>query len=189
LEALEVGCSQLVGATGRVERVGEQQKAIEQAGFAGGKHGRLPASVGMAAEEYAARGLLPHGRDGGFKSLLVAFRTAALGWPVGTRLAKGQIAAEDGESGVAECACQGHKKRRIAVRSRAMGQDEGIAGRMGREMEEPANGRFIRRIVLAFSNHAHIGGQQCVIESGTPGNCKLNGCGRALTRGNVASTL
>jgi hypothetical protein len=179
LEALEVGCSQLVGATGRVERVGEQQKAIEQAGFAGGKHGRLPASVRMAAEEYAARGLLPHGRDGGFKSLLVAFRTAALGPPVGTRLAKGQIAAEDGESGVAECARQGHEERSIAVRSRAVGQDEGIAGRMGREMEEPANGRFIRRIVLAFSNHAHIGGQQCVIESGTPGNCKLNGCGRA----------
>ena len=65
----------------------------------------------------------------------------------------------------------------------------GIAGRMGPEMEEPANGRFIRRIVLEFSNDAHIGGQQCVIESGTPGNCKLNGCGRALTRGNVASTL
>lgn len=101
---------------------------------------------------------MPHGRDGGFESLLVACRTARWRWTVGARLAKGQIAAEDGESGVAERGGEGDEERRVAVRARAVGQDEGFAGRIGREMEEAADGRFIRRIVLEFSNRAHIGG-------------------------------
>jgi hypothetical protein len=108
--------------------------------------------------------LAPQGRDGRFESLLIAFRAAALWRPVRARLAKGQFTAQNGPSGVAERACECDQERRVAVRSGAMGEDEGIAGRIGREMKEAAHRRFIRRRFQKFVNIAHIG-QTCVSRS------------------------
>jgi hypothetical protein len=65
----------------------------------------------MATEKHAARSLSLHGRNGCSKSLLVTFRTAALRRPVRSRLAEGQIAAEDGQPRGAESIRQRHEKR------------------------------------------------------------------------------
>jgi hypothetical protein len=86
----------------------------------------------MTAQEHTARSLSPHGRNCRSESLLVPFRTATLWWPVRSQLAKGKIAAEDGQSRGAERTRQGDEKRRIAVRSRAVRQDEAILTRTGR---------------------------------------------------------
>jgi hypothetical protein len=72
-----------------------------------------------------------------------------------SRLAKEKIAAEDGESRGVECARQGDEKRRIAVRSRAVGQDEAIPTRTGGAVKETSNGYLIRRSVQKFSIVVH----------------------------------
>ena len=63
---------------------------------------------------------------------MVTFRTATLWWPVRSQLAEREIAAEDGQPGGAERTRQHHEKRRVAVRSRAVRQDEAIPTRIGR---------------------------------------------------------
>jgi len=98
----------------------------------------------MTAQEDAARGLSPHGRNCRFESLLVTFRTATLWRTVRSQLAKGQIAAEDGQSGGTERTSKRHEKRRIAVCTRAVRQDEAIRAWVGRAVQDPSNGYFIR---------------------------------------------
>lgn len=155
LEAREVDGAEFGGALRRVERVGEEKEAIDQAGFGGGKHRGLAAAVGMATEEDAACGLPAHRRDGGFEALLVPLRTAAGRWTLRTGLAKGQIATEDGPSGVAEGRGEGDEERRVRVGSGTVGEDEGIAGGNGREMEEAADGESVGRIVVEGFDVAH----------------------------------
>lgn len=159
LEAREVRGAQLAGAPGRMERVGEQQEAIDQAGFGGGKHGRLAASVRVAAEEDAAGGSAAHGGDGGFEALLITPRAAGRRRPGRARLAKRQIAPKDDPSRVTERAGEGDEERRVRVGSRAVREHErvggGRAGDFGGEMKEAADRRFIGRIVVKFQDVAH----------------------------------
>ena len=89
---------------------------------------------------------------------MVAFRTAAVWRPVGSQLTEGEIAAEDGQPGGAERSCQRHEKRRVAVCSRAVREDEAIPSRIGRAVQEPTNWYFILWSVGKFSivhSHAH----------------------------------
>jgi hypothetical protein len=114
----------------------------------------------MATQKHSARrlslrSLSSHGSNGCSKSLLVTFRTATLRRPVRSRLAEGQIAAEDGQPGGAECTRQRHEKRRVAVGSRAVRQDEAISCRVGRLMQKPSNWYFILRSVPKFSVIVH----------------------------------
>ena len=96
LEAREMGGSQFLRALRRMEWVGEQEKSLNEAGFVGGEHGRLPAAVGMAAEEDTAGNLAAHGLNCCSESGAVTFCTAALRRPVRTCLAEWKIAAENG---------------------------------------------------------------------------------------------
>jgi hypothetical protein len=73
-------------------------------------------------------------------------------WP---QLAEGEIAAEYGQPGGAERIRERHEKRRVAVRSRAVRQDEAIPTRIGRAVEKPSNWYFILRSVQKFSIIAH----------------------------------
>ena len=100
----------------------------------------------MTAQEHTARSLSPHGRNCRSESLLVTFRTATLWWPVRSQLAEGEITPEDGHPRGAERICQYHEKRRVAVRSRAVRQDEAITARTGRAVQEPSNGYFIQSV-------------------------------------------
>jgi hypothetical protein len=112
----------------------------------------------MATQKHAARSLSSHGSNCCSESLLVTFRTAALWWPVRSQLAEGKIAAEDGQPGVAERTRQRHEKRGVAVRSRAVRQDQAIPSRIARAVQKPSNGHFILRSVRKFSIVVHTHG-------------------------------
>ena len=98
----EMRGAQLGRALRRVQRIAEQQERVRQAGFGGAKHGRLPASVGMAAEEDAAWGLRAHGFDGQAESGLIARGAARRRRAMRPDLAEGEIVAEDGGACIAE---------------------------------------------------------------------------------------
>ena len=151
-------CPQLTGSLRRVKWVGEQQELIDETWFRRGQYRRLPPSVRMATQKYAARSLSSHGSNCRTESILVTFSTSALWWPVRSQLAEGEIAAEDGQPGVAECSCQRDQKWRVAVCSSAVRQDEAIPIRIGRAVQKAANWHFILRSVAKFSIavHAHV---------------------------------
>src|SRR5260370_28266257 len=109
----------------------------------------------MASQKYAARSLSSHGCNCCSESLLVTFRTATLWWPVRSQLSEGKIAAEDGHPRSAERIRQYHEKRRVAVRPRAVRQDEAITARASRPVQEPSDGYFIRRSVQKISMVVH----------------------------------
>jgi hypothetical protein len=108
----------------------------------------------MAAQKKAAWSLPTHGRNGGAEALLVAFRTATRWWPVRTQLTKGKIAAEDRHSDGAECIRQCDERRRVAVRSRSVCQDEAVATGSRRRVQIAADGHSIR-IIAKFLNVVH----------------------------------
>lgn len=56
------------------------------------------------------------------------------------QLAEWEVTAKDGQAGFTEGGRQCHEKRRFAVCSRTMGEDEGIAGRTCWNVKEAANG-------------------------------------------------
>jgi len=101
----------------------------------------------MTSQKHAARNLPSHGSNCCSESLLVAFCTATLRRSVRSRLAEGEIAAEDGQPRGAEGTRQRHEKGRVAVRSRAVRQDEAFSSRIGRAVQKPSNRYFILRSV------------------------------------------
>jgi hypothetical protein len=149
---------QLGGSLRGVERVREQQELIDETGLRRGQHGCLPTSVRMATQKQAARSLSSHGSNCRSESLLVTFRAATLWRPVRSQLAEGKIATEDGQPGGAERTRQRDEERGIAVRSRAVRQDEAIPIRIGRAMQKPSNGYFALRSVQKFSMRVHTHG-------------------------------
>jgi hypothetical protein len=162
-----------------VERVRKQQELIDETRFRRGQHGCLPPSVRMATQKHSARNLSLHGSNCCSKSLLVTFRTATLRWPVRSQLAEGQIAAEDGQPGGAERIRERHEKQRVAVRSRAMRQDEEISSRMGRLVQKPSDWYLIPRSIPEFSISVHtrlIVANGCTIPE--PPGRKSSGKGR-----------
>jgi hypothetical protein len=74
---------------------------------------------------------------------LIPFRTATWWWPVGPQLPEGEIAAEDGHPRGTERIRQCHEKWRVAIRSRAVRQDEAIPAGTARTVQEPSHGYFI----------------------------------------------
>jgi hypothetical protein len=72
------------------------------------------------------------------------------------QLAEGQIKAEDGNSRGAERIRQCHEQRGVAVRSRAVRQDETIIAGNGRAVQVPANGYFIGRGDRHFAMAVHM---------------------------------
>jgi hypothetical protein len=149
---------QLGGSLRGVERVREQEKLIDETGLRRCQNGCLPTSVRMATQKQAARSLSSHGSNCRSESLLVTFRAATLWRPVRSQLAEGKIATEDGQPGGAERTRQRHEERGIAVRSRAVRQDEAIPIRIGRAMQKPSNGYFALRSVQKFSMRVHTHG-------------------------------
>ncbi len=137
-----------------MERVGKQQERIGNFRFSRTEHRRLPSSIRMAAQKKAASSLPTHGRNGRAETLLVAFRTAARWWPVRTQLAEGKVAAEDGHSHSAERIRQRDEKRRVAVRSRPVRQDEAVATGSRRRVQIAADGHSIR-IIAKFLDVVH----------------------------------
>jgi hypothetical protein len=125
----------------------------------------LPPSIGMTAQEHAARGLSSQGCNCRAEPLLVAFRTAGPGRPVWSQLAKGEITAKDGHPRGGERIRERHEKRRVTVRSRTVRQDEAIFTRTDGAMQEPSNRYVIRRSIPILLTVVHTRGpMQTILE-------------------------
>jgi hypothetical protein len=139
----EVAGAELVGPLRRVERIGEEEEAIDEAGLSGreicGEHGGHAATVGVSAEEDAAGGLAADEIDGGEKSLLVTFG-AAEGRAVGTELAEREIAAKDGKAGGAEGFSEEDEERSIHIGASPVREDERVIAGRGGAMKNAADG-------------------------------------------------
>ena len=142
VELREVCSAQVLRTLRWVERIGEQQQSVRDAGLRCGQHGGHAASVGMTTKEDAARHVVAHDIDGGAKALLVTLGAAAWGRPAGTRLAEGKIAPEHGNTRRAECISERNEERRGATSSGAMRQDKAILSGGAREVKESANGHI-----------------------------------------------
>jgi hypothetical protein len=82
-----------------MERIGEQEQRVGEAGLSRGEHSSLPAAVRVPAEKNACANcwLCAQHFDGAANALLVAFSKAAR-WAVRTQLPKRKIAAENGQA-------------------------------------------------------------------------------------------
>lgn len=76
--------------------------------------------------------------------LLIALGTATRRWAMRPQLAKGKIVAEHSQSRAAECICQRQQQRRSGVCSRTVGQDQTVANRLNRAVQESVNWCCIR---------------------------------------------
>lgn len=88
----------LLGAARRMERVGEQQEGRGQVWLLGAEHAGLASAIGVASEVDAAGQHCSHLCDCVLQACAVADGVAGAGRAKRTRLAKWQIAAEDGEA-------------------------------------------------------------------------------------------
>jgi hypothetical protein len=93
----------------------------------------------MAAEEEAAGNLTSHEIDGGAKSLLVMLCAATRWRAGGARLAKGKIAPQHRDAGMAEGVGQGSDKRCGATAACAMRQDKAVFSGDPRKVQESSN--------------------------------------------------
>jgi hypothetical protein len=74
---------------------------------------------------------------------------------VRSQLAKGKVAAENGESPSAESLGQCHEEPRVAVRSSAVSKDEAIPCRTMRAVQVSSNAYFIYQKVTKLSVAVH----------------------------------
>jgi hypothetical protein len=110
----------------------------------------------MAAQKHATGSLSAHGSNCSAEALLVAVRATGVRWPVRSQLAKGEIAAQDSRSRGAKGVTYREKKRRVAVRSCAVRQDEAVPIRFTRDVQEPLNWYLVLRDVPKLSIGVHI---------------------------------
>ena len=126
----------------------------------------------MTTQEHTARSVPPHGSNRRAKALLIPFRTAPRRWPVRSQLAKGKVAAENGDSRCAEPIGQCHEKRRVAVRSRAVSKDDAIPCRALRAVEVSPNAYFIyqevKKLSVAVHTHRVLQPRGCVVFTYNP---------------------
>jgi hypothetical protein len=108
----------------------------------------------MTPEEHATGGESPHGRDSRFEPLPIPLRTTAWRRSVGPQLTKRQIATENGPTRRAELRSKSQEKRSVAVRARAVREDEAIATSADGDVQRPANGQ-LTRIILKRLKFAH----------------------------------
>ena len=104
----------LVGALRRVQRVGQQEKRVDQIRTGGGEDRGLATAVRMAPQKGAARSEFPQRLDSMAKAALIAFGAVARR-PGGTVLAKRKINAQNDKAPVAERIGHRDKERCLAV--------------------------------------------------------------------------
>src|SRR5271155_4513273 len=131
--------AELIGFARWVQRVGGQQKTLDQPRFLRAKYACLTASVGMAAEENPASNQLPDSSHGRFQALAVSRRLAGSRRTKGAELPEGQVATQYRHPRIGKSLGQSHQQRTLAVSSRAMREHQGIVRWLHRAMQEPAD--------------------------------------------------
>ena len=117
----EVRCTQLRWFAGRVQRIGEQQQAIREAGRFGCQHTRLPAAIRLSSEPHLIGMMLFADLQNLFtQAFPVARRVPRTRWSFGALLSKCQIVTQHIHSMLDERVCESHKQRSVAVGSSAV---------------------------------------------------------------------
>ena len=120
----QVSRPKLSGPAWWVQRVGEQQQRIDESRLLSGQHRRLPAAVGMAAEQYPARTIRTRSFNQFAQPLSVPLGIAGPGRSAGPGLAIGQIGAMHTQAALREGLVQGDQQRRILVRACSVGENQ-----------------------------------------------------------------
>ena len=127
LNRSEVARAQLLRLVRWMQRIGEQQQRIGNVGLFRGEHGRLPASVGMAAEEDFLSADFSQCFHGAAQSLAVAFGLRWKWWTFRTLLAKWKIAAQRHDARVRKGFRDRFEQRSITVAARAVRDHQTVA--------------------------------------------------------------
>jgi hypothetical protein len=145
----------------RMQWVGHEQESLHKFGFLRAQHGRLPSSIGMPAKKNAPARNPAQRADRILQSLAIPRGIAGPWWPVRTSLPVRQIAAQHDESLRTERFRERAQQWPIRIRSRTMSQDQPVASRVSRTMQEALDRRgdgivlkrFCREIVALRYSH------------------------------------
>lgn len=162
----------LLGLTRRMQRVRKQQQASGEFRLFGTEHARLASTIGMAAEEDAARDLFSKGGNSVLQAGAIARGVARTGRSPGADLSKREIAAEDGESRGRECLCHDDQQRCSSVAACSVGKNDAIAIRLAGNMQKPTD-LGVNAVVGEVADSA--GGQAIIVER--PSAHRLSGLG------------
>ncbi len=136
-----MGGAEILGTTGRMQRVGLKQQRASQRGLGGEEHGGLAAAVGVAAEEEAAADALAERAARGAQPFAIARGAGGRRPPAQMSLAVGQVAAQDGDAARGERLGHRYQQRRVGIAAGPVGEDEAVgAARPGR-VQDAADGR------------------------------------------------
>src|SRR6185437_12118745 len=89
----------------RMQRIGEQQQRRGDIGRLSREHARLPSAIAMTAEIDFARYTLARCRDRVTQAVAIRCTGRGRGRAFGALAAKGEVAAQHGETAVAELRC------------------------------------------------------------------------------------
>lgn len=129
-----------------MQRVREQQQSRGERGGFRAEHGGLASAVGVAAEINSAGNELSQGCRRTVEALAVVGGIAGAGRAEGAILAEGQIAPEHSQTRGREGGGEGEQERRLAIGSRAVGEDHARACGSFRPVEKSPHRRIHTRI-------------------------------------------
>jgi hypothetical protein len=118
--------ARLVGPTGGVQRIREQQQSIRER-ILRQQHTGLPSTIALPAEKYAPRYNFSHGRDRMAQSFAIAGGISGPGRPKVSHLPEGQINSQDGKSGASESLGKRDQQRHSGIAAGAVRQDETVS--------------------------------------------------------------
>jgi len=108
-----MGGAKLVGLARRVQRVREEEQAIDKRSIVGRDHGGLPPAVGVPAKKDPVKWAV--GRQSSYscnrtlQTFAILSAGAGKGWAVRTLLAIRKVTSQNCDSRCGECACHRHQ--------------------------------------------------------------------------------
>src|ERR1035441_9074307 len=133
--------AKLVGLTWRVQWVGEQQEAHDKIVFGGAEYGGLAASIGVTSEIDPSAGQFSHCRHCIAQARSIALCVAGKWWAGTALLAEWQVTTQHCVAMTAESVAESYQQGSVAVASRAVREDQGIAASIIGRVQKAANRR------------------------------------------------
>ena len=120
----------------RMQRIGRQQQPFRKLGRFGSEQGRLPAAVGLPAQQHPPLHQLAHGGHSSPQPFSVLGHRAT-GRPLGTLLAERQVASQHRYAPIRQRFCDSHQQRRLRVATSPVSKYEPIARSLRGHMQKP----------------------------------------------------
>src|SRR5580700_5355888 len=122
-----------------MQRIGEQQQCVGNVGLFRREHGRLPASVGMAAEEDFLSADFSQCFHGAAQSFAIALSLRWTWWTFRTLLAKRKIAAQRHDARVRKGFRDRFEQRSVTIAARPVRDHQAAAVGMFGLMNKSSN--------------------------------------------------